>query len=106
MKINSGQKLLKKAKKIIPGGNQLLSKRSEMFLPNLWPNYYKRAKGCKVWDLDGNSYIDFSGMGVTSCVLGYAHDAVDKAVKKAILSAGKDPVIPTATVSPDLSLDS
>ncbi len=84
MKINSGQKLLKKAKKIIPGGNQLLSKRSEMFLPNLWPNYYKRAKGCKVWDLDGNSYIDFSGMGVTSCVLGYAHDAVDKAVKKAI----------------------
>ena len=35
MKINSGQKLLKKAKTIIPGGNQLLSKRSEMFLPDL-----------------------------------------------------------------------
>ena len=84
MKINSGQKLLKKAKTIIPGGNQLLSKRSEMFLPDLWPNYYKKAKGCKIWDLDGNAYIDFSGMGVTSCVLGYANEKVDKAVKHAI----------------------
>ena len=44
--MNRGQKLLKKAKKIIPGGNQLLSKRSEMFLPGYWPTYYKKAKGC------------------------------------------------------------
>ena len=43
MKLSKSQKLLKKAKKIIPGGNQLLSKRSEMFLPKLWPNYYKKA---------------------------------------------------------------
>ena len=49
---NLGQKLLKKAKKIIPGGNQLLSKRSEMFLPNHWPTYYVKAKGCKIWDLN------------------------------------------------------
>ena len=41
--MNKGQQLLKKAKKIIPGGNQLLSKRSELFLPGLWPNYYKKA---------------------------------------------------------------
>ena len=65
MKNNSGQKLLKKAKKIIPGGNQLLSKRSERFLPNLWPVYYKKAKGCKIWDLDNNLFYDFAGMGVT-----------------------------------------
>ena len=50
--MNKGQKLLKEAKKIIPGGNQLLSKRSEIFLPGLWPTYYKKAKGCKIWDLD------------------------------------------------------
>ena len=43
MKLNKSQKLLRKAKKIIPGGNQLLSKRSEMFLPNIWPNYYKKC---------------------------------------------------------------
>ena len=72
--MNKGQKLLKKAKKIIPGGNQLLSKRSEMFLPGVWPAYYKKAKGCKVWDLNNKMYYDFAGMGVTSCVLGYSND--------------------------------
>ena len=39
-KNNKGQKLLSKAKKFIPGGNQLLSKRSEIFLPNYWLNMY------------------------------------------------------------------
>ena len=81
---NSGQLLLKKAKKIIPGGNQLLSKRSELFLPNHWPNYYKKAKGCYVWDLDGKKYTDFAGMGVTSCVLGYSNDQLNFSIKKAL----------------------
>jgi len=35
--VSSGQKLYKKAKEIIPGGNMLLSKRPEMFLPDQWP---------------------------------------------------------------------
>ena len=83
-KKNSGQKLLNIAKKYIPGGNQLLSKRSERFLPNLWPAYYVRAKGCKVWDLDKNSYFDFAGMGVTACVLGYADNDVNKPIQKSI----------------------
>ena len=78
--MNKGQKLLKEAKKIIPGGNQLLSKRSEIFLPGLWPTYYKKAKGCKIWDLDNNMYYDFAGMGVTACVLGYADGDVNKAI--------------------------
>jgi len=78
------QSLYKKAKKIIPGGTQLLSKRPEMILPDLWPAYYKKAKGCEVWDLDGNRYIDMSYMGVGTCILGYADDDVNDAVKKAI----------------------
>ena len=52
--IGTGQKLWKRAKQVIPGGNMLLSKRAEMFLPELWPAYFSKAKGCKVWDLDGN----------------------------------------------------
>ena len=63
--MNKGQKILINAKKIIPGGNQLLSKRSEMFLPGLWPTYYKKAKGCKILDLENNTFFDFAGMGVT-----------------------------------------
>lgn len=71
-----GQKLYNKAKKVIPGGTQLLSKRPEMWLPDLWPSYYKKAKGCEVWDLDDNHYYDMSIMGVGANVLGYAFDEV------------------------------
>ncbi|MCL5011093.1 MAG: aminotransferase class III-fold pyridoxal phosphate-dependent enzyme [Patescibacteria group bacterium] len=83
-KNKKGIELYKRAKEIIPGGTQLLSKRPEMFLPDLWPSYYEKAKGCYVWDLDGNKYLDFSYMGIGACILGYADDDVDKAVKQAI----------------------
>lgn len=79
-----GQKLWKKAKKLIPGGTQLLSKRAEMFLPELWPTYYKKAKGVEIWDLDDNKYIDMSIMGVGSCILGYADDDINEKVKEVI----------------------
>ena len=84
MKIKEGIELWNKAKKTIPGGSQLLSKRSEMFLPEQWPSYYKKAKGVEVWDLDDNKYIDMSIMGVGTCILGYADDDVNEAVKKVI----------------------
>lgn len=79
-----GQKLWKRAKQIIPGGNMLLSKRAEMFLPELWPAYYSKAKGCKVWDLDGREYIDMSIMGIGTNTLGYGNDEVDDAVRRVI----------------------
>jgi len=82
--MGKSQDLYKKAKKIIPGGTQLLSKRPEMFLPNLWPSYYKKSKGCEVWDLDNNHYYDIGIMGIGTCVLGYANDAVNDAVKGCI----------------------
>lgn len=68
----------------MPGGSQLLSKRAEMFLPGGWPSYYTKAKGIEVTDLDGNRYLDFSLMGVGSCILGYADTDVNRAVKKAV----------------------
>jgi len=73
---NQGIELWNKSKKIIPGGTQLLSKRSEMFLPEHWPSYYKSAKGVEIIDLDGNRYIDMSLMGVGCCILGYADEDV------------------------------
>lgn len=79
-KIGTGQALYKKAKKLIPGGTMLLSKRPEMFLPDLWPSYFSKAKGCKVWDLDGNEFIDMSIMGVGTNTLGYGNPEVDEAV--------------------------
>ena len=88
IKVGKGQELYKKAKTIIPGGTQLLSKRPEMFLPDLWPAYYSKAKGCRIWDLDGKEYIDVSYMGIGSNVLGYANDEVDAAAKEAIDNGG------------------
>lgn len=82
--MGTGQKLWKRAKNVIPGGNMLLSKRAEMFLPDLWPAYFSKAKGCRVWDLDGNEFVDMSIMGVGTNTLGYGHPEVDEAVRKTI----------------------
>lgn len=82
--MGAGQKLWRRAKRTIPGGNMLLSKRAEMFLPEQWPAYYGKAKGCKVWDLDGNEFIDMSIMGIGTNTLGYGHPEVDDAVRKAV----------------------
>jgi len=82
--LGTGQKLWKRAKRIIPGGNMLLSKRAEMFLPEKWPAYFSKAKGCRVWDLDGREYIDMSIMGIGTNILGYGHPEVDEAVRQSI----------------------
>ncbi|WP_028584662.1 aminotransferase class III-fold pyridoxal phosphate-dependent enzyme [Desulfogranum mediterraneum] len=83
-KKQTGQELYRKAKKVIPGGTQLLSKRPEMFLPEQWPAYYASAQGCEVQDLDGNVFQDLSYMGVGACILGYADPDVNRAVKNAV----------------------
>jgi glutamate-1-semialdehyde 2,1-aminomutase len=82
--IGAGQKLWKRAKGVIPGGNMLLSKRSEMFLPEQWPSYFSKSKGCEVWDLDGKKYTDMSIMGIGTNTLGYGDEEVDLAVRSVI----------------------
>jgi glutamate-1-semialdehyde 2,1-aminomutase len=62
----------------------LLSKRPEMFLPEQWPSYFSKAKGCRVWDLDGQEYIDMSIMGIGTNTLGYGHPEVDDVVRQVI----------------------
>ena len=82
----SGQTLYQTARRRIPGGTQLLSKRPEMFLPEQWPSYYSRARGAEIWDLDGNKYLDMSYNGIGACILGAADPDVDQAVRIAIES--------------------
>jgi glutamate-1-semialdehyde aminotransferase len=84
MKYEKGKSMWEKAKKLIPGGTQLLSKRAGRFLPENWPSYFERAKGVEVEDIDGNKYIDMSLMGVGSCILGYSDEDVNNAVKRVI----------------------
>ncbi len=82
--MGTGQKLWKRAKAVIPGGNMLLSKRAEMFLPEQWPAYFSKAKGCQVWDMDGKQYTDMSIMGIGTNILGYGHEEVDAAVRQTV----------------------
>jgi glutamate-1-semialdehyde 2,1-aminomutase len=84
--MGTGEKLWKRAKQVIPGGNMLLSKRAEMFLPEQWPAYFSKAKGCKVWDLDGKEYTDMSIMGVGTNILGYGHPEVDAFVQQTVVA--------------------
>ncbi len=82
--MGTGQKLWRRAKRVIPGGSMLLSKRAEMFLPEQWPAYFCKAKGCRVWDLDGKEYIDMSIMGIGTNTLGYGNPEVDEAVRQTV----------------------
>lgn len=80
LKIGEGQKLYQRAKKIIPGGAQLLGKRSELYLPEYWPAYYSRAKGVHIWDLEGHQFLDCTMVGIGASVLGYSDPDVNYAV--------------------------
>ena len=82
--VSKGQGLWNKAKIIIPGGNMLLSKRPEMYLPNKWPTYFSKTKGCKLWDIENKKFYDFFLMGVGTNILGYSNNNVDRAVKNTI----------------------
>jgi glutamate-1-semialdehyde 2,1-aminomutase len=64
---STGQTLYRRARKVMPGGTQLLSKRPEMFLLE---TYFKSAKGAEVVDLDGKTYLDMSYCGIGATVLG------------------------------------
>jgi len=86
LRAGTGPQRYERAKQLLPGGTQLLSKRPEMFAPDVWPAYYSKAKGARVWDLDGREFIDMSIMAVGACILGYADDEIDDAVIGAIRS--------------------
>ncbi len=82
--MNLGQKMWKRANKIIPGGTMLFSKNPDLFLPKFWPAYFDKTRGCYIWDLEKKKYIDLSMMGVGTNVLGYSRKEVDDAVKEVI----------------------
>ncbi len=78
------QALYRHAKDRMPGGTQLLSKRPERFAPEQWPPYFREARGCELWDLDGRHFYDMSLMGIGSCLLGYRDPDVTRAVVRRV----------------------
>jgi glutamate-1-semialdehyde 2,1-aminomutase len=70
--------------KIIPGGNQMISKNPMYLLPYQWPLYYTKAEGIKIWTTENLKFYDYSIMGVGTNILGYSNKNVNRHVKKCI----------------------
>ena len=60
----------------------VIIKKTRNFLPDRWPTYYKKAKGCQIWDISGRKFTDMSLMGVGTNILGYSNKRIDDAVVK------------------------
>ena len=64
---------------LIPGGTQLISRRPTRYALGISPVVASHGKGARIWDVDGNEYIDWAS-GIGSIILGYADEVVDEAV--------------------------
>lgn len=70
-----------RALKVIPAGTQTLSKGPGCFVDGVSPKYLKRGKGSRVWDVDGNEYLDYC-LACFPLTLGYGHPAIDGAIQR------------------------
>jgi len=80
-KFTKSNKLFKEVSKVIPLASQTFSKSYLQFIKGQAPLFVTHAKGVKIWDVDGNEYIDFIN-GLLPVILGYQYKAVDEAIKK------------------------
>lgn len=74
------QQLLEKAQKTIPLGSQTFSKSKTQYPWGVSPYFITKGQGCKVWDVDGNEYLDFIS-SLASITLGHNDPDVTDAVK-------------------------
>jgi glutamate-1-semialdehyde aminotransferase/spore coat polysaccharide biosynthesis protein SpsF (cytidylyltransferase family) len=74
----NSQAWLERAKKVIPGCAQTFSKGYTQYVQGVAPVFLQRGKGCRVWDVDGNEYIDYV-QGLLPNILGYANEEVNSA---------------------------
>jgi glutamate-1-semialdehyde aminotransferase len=72
---------LDRARRVVPGASQTLSKGPAMFVEGAYPVFLERGRGCRVWDVDGHEYVDYV-LGLASVTLGYAYPAVVEAVAR------------------------
>jgi glutamate-1-semialdehyde aminotransferase len=86
-----------RAQKVIPGVTQLLSRRPTRAALGVSPIYSDRAKGCRIWDIDGNEYVDWMS-GVGPIILGYADEVVDAAVKEQMDRGGINSIVQESAV--------
>lgn len=75
-----GKALSRRAHDLIPGGAHTYAKGDDQY-PQQSPAFIVRGKGCHVWDMDGNEFIEY-GMGLRAITLGHAYPPVVEAAAR------------------------
>lgn len=78
--LQSSRALQRRAHELIPGGCHTYAKGDDQY-PVLAPGFIARGQGAKVWDADGNAYIEY-GMGNRAVGLGHAYPPVVEAARR------------------------
>ena len=79
--LNRSYEYLKRAKKVLPGLTHNFRKGYYSYVEGSYPIFLERGKGSRVFDVDGNEYIDYI-LSLGPIILGYSYDSVNEAVKK------------------------
>ncbi len=79
--IERSDALWARAAGLIPAGTQTLAKGPTQFSKGVAPKYLQRGCGARVWDVDGNEYLDYN-MAIGPLILGYCHPEVDAAIRR------------------------
>ncbi|MFC2133875.1 aminotransferase class III-fold pyridoxal phosphate-dependent enzyme [Bacteroidota bacterium] len=82
--IEKSDQYYKRALGLIPSVTQTLAKGPTQYVNGVSPKYLLKGKGARVWDVDGNEFIDYN-MGIGPISLGYAYPSVDNAIKKQLV---------------------
>ncbi|HVW63159.1 MAG TPA: aminotransferase class III-fold pyridoxal phosphate-dependent enzyme [Puia sp.] len=77
--ITESDGLYDRALPIMTPVTQTLAKGPGQYVNGVAPKYLKRGKGARVWDVDGNEYLDYN-MGIGPLSLGYCYPRVDEAI--------------------------
>jgi glutamate-1-semialdehyde 2,1-aminomutase len=80
MNFEKSKMLQKKSHALIPGGCHTYAKGDDQY-PELSPGFIVKGKGCHVWDVDGNEFIEY-GMGLRSVTLGHSFGPVIEAASE------------------------
>ena len=80
MQFTKSLQIQKKFNDTIPGGSHTYAKGDDQY-PEFMPPYIERGKGCHIWDIDGNEFIEY-GMGLRTVTLGHAFEPIVEAAYK------------------------
>ena len=81
MEFSRSLEMFSQARQLIPGGSQTNSKRPQNFAYGVYPIYIERGLGCRVTDVDGNTFIDLVG-ALGPINLGYGYPRVNRAIEE------------------------